>query len=176
MGHHLHSLAQVLAPALLVDDTEINPTCGAVGISRQFTVREPFVVPQVQIGFRPIVQHIDFPVLIRAHGPWINIEVGVKFLHPDAQPAAFEQQPNGRRSQPLAQRTDDPSGHENMFTHGVFPGWPPARKRSNGRRSVSGMPGPPAGDKSSIVLGSVDANGRVFHNPHLDPGPRLKCP
>ncbi len=38
-------------------------------------------MPQVEIGFRPVVRDEHFPVLDGVHGSGINIDVRVKFLH-----------------------------------------------------------------------------------------------
>src|SRR5205807_735999 len=80
-------------------------------------VGEAFVMAQVEIGFRSIVQHVHFAVLIRAHGARIDIDIGVEFLQTDAQPSSLEQHSNRSAGQTLAQRTDYPAGDEDMFGH-----------------------------------------------------------
>lgn len=40
---------------------------------------EAFIMAQVQIRFRPVVQDVHFPVLERAHRAGVYIQVGVEF-------------------------------------------------------------------------------------------------
>ena len=49
--HHLHGLAEVLAAALLFDDSQVDLTRRVVRSVRQRTVGEPLVVAQVQVCF-----------------------------------------------------------------------------------------------------------------------------
>jgi len=54
-------------------------------------------------------------MLIRAHGPGVNIEVRVEFLQGDFEAAVFEQGAQGSRRKPLAQGTDYAAGDKNVF-------------------------------------------------------------
>src|SRR6185436_8659629 len=64
---------------------------------------------------RAVVEHIDFAVLIRAHGAGINVEVGIKFLQRDLEAAILQQRAERRSSQALAERTHHTTGYENIF-------------------------------------------------------------
>ena len=46
---------------------------------------EAFIMAQVQIRFRPVVQDVHFPVLERAHRAGVYIQVGVEFLKGDLE-------------------------------------------------------------------------------------------
>ena len=43
-------------------------------------VGEPLVMPQVQVGLRAVVRDVDLAVLVRAHGPRVDVDVRVEFL------------------------------------------------------------------------------------------------
>ena len=73
---------------------------------------EAFVVAKVEIGFGPVVGHVNFAVLVGAHGARIDVDVGVEFLEPHAQAAAFEEHPDRCARQTLTKRTDNAAGNE----------------------------------------------------------------
>src|SRR5262245_33109504 len=86
-------------------------------------MREALVVAQVEVGLAPVIQHIDFAVLIRAHGTWIDIDVRIELLHPYVEAALLEQHADRRASQPLAERTNHTAGDKNVFGHEILPSW-----------------------------------------------------
>src|SRR5262249_32965576 len=85
--------------------------------ARERGVGEAFVVAEVEIAFGAVVENVNFAVLIRAHGAGIDINIGVDFLHADAQAAPFEEHPDRRRGEPFAEGTEDAAGDEDMFGH-----------------------------------------------------------
>ena len=78
---------------------------------------ESFIVTEVEVGFGSIVGDIDFAMLEGAHRAGVDIEVGVEFLHADAEPATFEQTTNRRRSDALSERGNDATGYEYVLSH-----------------------------------------------------------
>ena len=58
---------------------------------------------KIEIGLRAILQHVDLAVLVRAHRAGIDIEIGVKFLQDDLEPAIFQQRAKRSRSEALAE-------------------------------------------------------------------------
>ena len=52
---------------------------------------EPFVMPEVEIGFGAVVGDKDFAVLERRHRAGIDVEVRVELDQRHVQPAGFEQ-------------------------------------------------------------------------------------
>ena len=46
---------------------------------------------EVEIGFRAVIGHIDFAVLIGRHRAGVDVEVRVEFLHGDPVSSAFEE-------------------------------------------------------------------------------------
>ena len=102
--NHLHGVAEVLTAAFLRDDGGVHLTRGDVRRSQQVGIQEAFVVPDIQVCFRTVVGDENLSVLERVHGPGIDVEIGIKLLHRDAQTARFQEISQRRRRQPLAQR------------------------------------------------------------------------
>ena len=59
---------------------------------------------EIEIRLRAVVRDEHLAVLVGAHRPRVNVDVGVKFLNRDLQPAILQQPPEGRRRNALAQR------------------------------------------------------------------------
>ncbi len=111
----LDGLAEVFALAFLLDDGQINLAGGVVAIAGQGGVGEAFVMAQVEVGFGAVVEHVDFAVLIGAHGAGIDVDVGVEFLQADAQAAVFEEHADRGAGEPLAEGADDAAGDEDVL-------------------------------------------------------------
>ena len=86
----LHRGAEILPPALLVEHVPVDLSRGQVGVFVQILVDEAFIVPKIQIGFGAVLGHIHLPMLIRAHGSRIDIDVGVELLRRHLQPSRLE--------------------------------------------------------------------------------------
>ena len=95
MRNELHRLAQILAAPLFADYRVEDLTRGKVVHPRQHAGGEALVVTKVEVGFCTIVEHIDLTMLVRRHGAWIDIEIGIEFLHQHLEPAVFEQRADG---------------------------------------------------------------------------------
>ena len=48
---------------------------------------------QIQVRFSTVIGDEDFPVLVRAHGTGIDIDIGIEFLDSDFIAPALEQTP-----------------------------------------------------------------------------------
>ena len=90
VGNDLDRAALIVAAAFLVDDREINFAGGVVAIAIERSVGEAFVVAEIEVGFGAVVEHVDFAVLVGAHGSGVDIDVGIELLQPHAQAAAFQ--------------------------------------------------------------------------------------
>src|SRR5262249_49942538 len=120
IGHvrnDLHGFAEIVAVALFLDHRLIDLAGGVVAIAAQGRVGEAFVVAKVEIGFGAVVKHVDFAVLIWAHGAGIDVDVRVELLQADAQTAVLEEHADGRAGKPFAQGTDHAAGDEDMLGH-----------------------------------------------------------
>src|SRR5689334_18527 len=113
----LNRAAQIVAAPLFGDDLRVDLTGGDVAHPAEVGVNEALIVTQVQVRLRAIVQHVDFAVLIRTHSAGVHVDVRVKFLDGDVEAACFEQPPNRRSGDSLANGTDHPTGDEDVFSH-----------------------------------------------------------
>jgi hypothetical protein len=114
---HLHGLAEELAAAFLIDDRQVDLAGGVVRIARQRRIREPLVVPQIEVGLAAVVEHVDFAMLVGAHRPRVDVDVRIELLHPHLQAATLEQHADRGAGEPFAQRADDAAGNENVLGH-----------------------------------------------------------
>ena len=57
----------------------------------QFGFGETFIVSQVQVCFGAVFKHVYFAVLEGVHSAGIDVQVGVKLLHGDANAAVLQQ-------------------------------------------------------------------------------------
>ena len=64
---HLHRLAEVVAPPLLLDHVPVDLAGGQVVVLREGDVEEPLVVAEVQVGLAAVVQHehLAVPAIIK---------------------------------------------------------------------------------------------------------------
>ena len=58
---------------------------------------------KVEVGFCPVIGHVDLAMLIGAHGAGINVYVGVELLNGDGVAVAFQQASDRSGSKALAE-------------------------------------------------------------------------
>src|SRR4029077_20478808 len=120
VGHMRDDLdggAEVVTAPLASYDLLVDLAHGHVGRDGQVLVYEPLVVAEVEVGFRAVVGDKHLAVLVGAHRPRVDVEVWVQLLQGDGEVAGLQDVPDGRRSDPLAERGDDTAGHENVLRH-----------------------------------------------------------
>ena len=141
VGDHLDGLAEKLPAPFLVDHREVDLPGGVIALARQRRGGETLVVTEVEIGLAPVVEDVDLAVLVGAHRPRIDVDVGIELLHPHSEAAGLEEHADRRARQPLAERTDDPAGHEDVPGHAceLLPFRPKCRRSA--RRSSAGCRG-----------------------------------
>ena len=98
----LHGLPEVVTTTLPFDHSRVDLACGDVVVPRQSDIQEPLVVTKVQVDFSPVIEHKDLSVLEWAHGPGIDVQVGVNLDRSDAQSRGFEQNSHATRSDSFA--------------------------------------------------------------------------
>ena len=108
---------QEVAPPFLGNDFGIDLAGSHVADASQAGVDEALVVAQIQIGFRPVIEHEHFAVLVGAHRARVHIDVGIELLHRDAEPAFLEQQADRGGGHALAHRTHHTAGEEHVARH-----------------------------------------------------------
>ncbi len=113
--YDLHGLAEVLAVALLLDHRIIDLTRGEVVLCMQDARGEALVVPEIQVGFGPVVGDEDLAVLERAHGAGIHVDVGVELDVAHLEPAGFHDGTDGCRCQAFPERRQHAAGNEDVL-------------------------------------------------------------
>src|SRR5712692_7921831 len=158
VGHvrdDLHSGAEVVTAPLAGDDLLVDLAGRHVRGYGQVLIDEPLVVAEVEVGFRAIVGDEHLAVLVGAHGPGIDVEVRIQLLQGDGEMAGLQDVPDGRRSDPLAERGDDTAGHENVLRHRDLQGGFSNLTGSDPRVNISAVLTPPRADVESYALGSA---------------------
>jgi len=77
--YHLDRPAQIIPSALLHDDVVVDAPGREVIAPPDGHGREPLVVPEVEVGLRAVLRHVDLAVLVGIHRPRVNIDIGVDF-------------------------------------------------------------------------------------------------
>src|SRR5712692_415333 len=158
VGHvrdDLHRGAEVVTAPLACDDLLVDLARGHVGGDGQVLVDEPLVVAEVEVGLRAVVGDEHLAVLVGAHGPRVDVEVWVQLLQGDGETAGLQDVPDGRRTDPLAERGDDTAGHENVLRHRDLQGGFSNLTGSDPRVNISAVLTPPRADVESYALGSA---------------------
>ena len=109
---HLDGAAEVVPATLAPDDGVVDATRRDVGGPARIGVREALVVAQVEVGLGTVLGHEDLPVLVGGHRARVDVYVGVELLQSDGQSAGDQQAADGGRGDPLAERGDHASRHE----------------------------------------------------------------
>ena len=94
MGNNLHGFSEIFPLALLVEHVPIHLSRREIAVLVEIFVDKPLVVPQIEVGFRAVLRHINLSVLIRTHCARVHVDVRVHFLSRHFQPARFEQPPD----------------------------------------------------------------------------------
>ena len=125
VGHvwdHLHGGPEVVAATLAGDHVLIDLSGRDVGRDGQVLVDEPLVVAEVEVRFRAVIGDEHLAVLVGAHRPGVDVEIGVELLEGDGEVAGLQDVPDRRRRDALAKGGDDTPGHENVLRHRRPPG------------------------------------------------------
>ncbi len=132
---------QVVAAPLLGEDRVVDLARGHVVAAGHRDTGEALVVAQVEVGLGTVVGDEHLAVLERAHGPGIDVEVGIELLDRDAQATRLEQQAQRGRRDPLAQRRHHPARHHHQLGHGSGPSLRGQRRgpRRSSAASCSGV-------------------------------------
>ena len=80
VGNNLHGFSEIFPLALLVEHVPVHLSGGQIGKPVDVLVDKPLVVPQIEVGFRAVLRHINLSVLIRTHCARVHVDVRVHFL------------------------------------------------------------------------------------------------
>ena len=81
VGDDLYRTSAKVSTALFLQNGPVNFTGSYVGIFSQALIDETLIMSKVKVSFSAVIGNENFAVLYRVHGTWIDIDVGVKFLH-----------------------------------------------------------------------------------------------
>ena len=120
MRNDLDSCAKVLATAFFTKNFTVNFTSCHVGIFVEIDIDETFIVTQVQICLSPIICHKDFSVLVRTHGPRINIDIRIKLLNGYFETTIFQETAQTCCHNPFPNRRHHTTSYKNIFRRHRF--------------------------------------------------------
>ena len=124
VGDHLHRSPAVIPVALFLEHRPVDLAGGHIGMSVQVFINKPFIMPQVQVCFRAVVGHKNFPVLDGVHGAGVHIDIGIEFLHGHLIPSCLQKSSQGRCRDPFSQAGHHASCHKYILYHCFFPPCP----------------------------------------------------
>ena len=113
----LYCRTEVIAAALLGDDTLVNPARRVVAVTPGRRVDEALVVAEIQVGFGAVVGDEYLAMLERAHRAWIHVDVGIQLYHADRESARFEDRAETRRSNTFAQGRHYAARYKHIRSH-----------------------------------------------------------
>ena len=97
----LDGVTQVFAAAFLCNNGGVHLAGGCIRGAGEVHVQEALVVADIEVGFCAIFSDENLTVLEGVHRPGIDVDVGVKLLHGNAQTARTQQTPQRRSGQTL---------------------------------------------------------------------------
>ncbi len=115
--NHLNCFTEVPALALAGDNGAVDAAGREVTGPRARNSGEAFVMPEIEIGFGPVVGDVNLSMLVRGHGPGIHVKVRIHFLKPHPVSAPLKQERDRGGGEPLPQRRHNAACHKNMFRH-----------------------------------------------------------
>ena len=91
----MYGLAEVVSLPLFADDILIDtPSRDIVGSGSSY-IKEPLVVPEVEVSFVPVIGDVALSMLVGVEGAWVNVDVGVELLYRDALATSLKELPEG---------------------------------------------------------------------------------
>ncbi|MNY18657.1 hypothetical protein D3C86_1520530 [compost metagenome] len=110
----LYGCAQIVATAFFTQNVGVNATGGEVVAARHFGADVALVVTQIQIGFCAVFSYENFPMLNRAHGARIHVDVRVQFHDGNVEATGFKNSRQRGCGNAFTQRGYNPAGHKNI--------------------------------------------------------------
>src|SRR5262245_15642296 len=113
----LHRAAEVVAAALLLDHRLVDLAGGELVPAAHLRALEALVVPEVQVGFGPVLGHEHLAVRVRAHGARVDVDIRVELDVGYADAARLEDCGEGRGGDALPERGNNTACYEDVFGH-----------------------------------------------------------
>ncbi len=118
VGDHLDRGAQIVAAALLLQNGLVDAPGGDVVALGGRHAGKTLIVTEVEIGLGPVVGHEHLAMLVGAHRPRIDIEVGVELSQADLVATSLQERAEGGGRQTFSQGGDHAAGDEDVPGHG----------------------------------------------------------
>ncbi len=104
MRDDLNRPAQIITPSFLGNHSVIDLSrCKVISLPH-YGMGIAFVMPEIEVGFSPVIRDKNLTVLERIHRSRINIDVGIEFEHVDSQAPAFHKSGDRCRGKTFPQR------------------------------------------------------------------------
>ena len=87
-----------------------------IGRPGELQIDKALVVTQVHVRFPPVAGNEHLPMLVRGHGAWVNVEVGVELHDRYGDAAVLEDAADRGDSNALPNGAHDATGNENVFS------------------------------------------------------------
>ena len=110
--------AQVIAASLLGKYRPIYFSGGDTTILSKVDIDKTLVVSEIKIRFSTIICHKYFTVLIRTHGAWIDVDIGIELLNGDFMSPSLQKLTQRRCSDAFSKRRYNATRYKNILgTH-----------------------------------------------------------
>ena len=90
MRHNLNCLSEICALTLTAYDSMVYTPGSDIISLGCVDAKKSLIMSEIQVGLRPVVSHIAFPMLIRVERTGIDVDVRVEFLDSHTQPPCLE--------------------------------------------------------------------------------------
>ena len=90
MRDYLDGLAEIVAAALLVDNSLIHTAGGHIVGAGGGYVGEAFVVAQIKVGLMAVDRHVTFAMLVGVERAGVDVDVRVEFLDCDLESPCYQ--------------------------------------------------------------------------------------
>ena len=74
----MYGLAEVVSLALFADDILIDTPSRDIVSSGSGYIKEPLVMPEVEVSFVPVIGDVALSMLVGVEGAWVDVDVGVE--------------------------------------------------------------------------------------------------
>jgi hypothetical protein len=115
---HLDRVTQIVAPAFLLDDRQVDRPGGDIRRPAQVGADEPLVVAQVEVGLPTIVGHEHLAMLEGVHRSGVHVDVRIQLLNDHPEPSGLEETSERCRRDALSEARDHAPGHEHVLGTG----------------------------------------------------------
>ncbi len=114
----LHRGAEIFAAALAADHRRIDPAGGDAVAAPRRDAGVALVMAEIEVGLGAVIGDVDLAMLVGAHRPGIDIEIGIELAQPHREAARLQQRAERRRRKTFAKGGNHAAGNEDEPRHG----------------------------------------------------------